>query len=177
MLDYSLTSFHHVHLPNSSILGDFNKPTDMRSSFLSTIQRVGTGTLALGIWITTFLKGAVYIVGKYSLSRTVQQGLHGERTSIMSFRTQHRPILHALAHIAVLEPFADWVEHHFVDESLHPKVRQGLGAIFKAISVQLGQGSLANLCERNGARGAFIHNQIMEIEVCPAIVGHKRKSC
>ncbi|PLB43760.1 acyl-CoA oxidase [Aspergillus steynii IBT 23096] len=171
MLDYSLTSFNHVRIPGPSMLGDFTKPTNMRTSYLSTIQRIGTGTLALNIWIATFLKGAVYIAGKYSLSRTVQQGLHGERTPIMSFRTQHLPILHALAHIAVLEPFADWVEDHYVDESLHPEVRHGLGAILKAMSLQVGQGSLANLSERIGARGAFIHNQIREMEALARFCG------
>lgn len=166
MLDFCITSFDHVQLPRSAMLGDLTKPANMRTGYLSAIQRIGTGTLALSIWITTFLKGAVYIAGKHTLSRTVQQGLHGKRTPIMSFRTQHRPILRTLAQIAVLEPFADWVENSYVDKSLHPKSRDGLGVILKAIAVQLGQGSLANLCERIGARGAFIHNQLMEMEVC-----------
>ncbi|KAI9041911.1 acyl-CoA oxidase [Aspergillus affinis] len=164
MLDYSITSFNHVRLPDSAMLGDFAKPDNMRTNFLSTIQRIGTGTLALSIWVSTFLKGAVYIAGKFSLYRTVQQGLHGERTAIINFRTQHRPILHALTHIAVLEPLADWIENNFVDETLHPSARHGLGVVLKGISIQLGQRSLANMSERCSARGVFIHNQIMEME-------------
>ena len=105
----------------------------------------------------------MYIAGKFSLSRTVQQGLNGERTAIMNFRTQHRPILHALAHIAVLKPLADRIENNFVDETLHPSARHGLGGSLKSISVQLGQRSLANMSERD---------QIMEMEVCSATLGH-----
>ncbi|KAJ5924134.1 acyl-CoA oxidase [Penicillium verhagenii] len=156
MLDHSLTSFQHVRLPAEAMLGDLAMPSNMRDQYLSAINRLGNGALALSLWIIPFLKCATFVVGKYSQSRTVQQGMRGGRVPIISFRTQQLPILHALAQIAVMEAFADWItDLYSTDVSLHPAAKDGLGN---------GQGSLANLIERSGAQGVYPHNQMAAFE-------------
>ncbi|PWY71235.1 acyl-CoA oxidase [Aspergillus eucalypticola CBS 122712] len=172
VLDHSLTSFDNVHLPANAMLGELAMPADMRAQYLSAIHRLGTGALALSLWIIPFLKCAAYCVGKYSQRRTVQAGVHGERVPIISFRTQQLPILHSLAQIAVMEPFSDWITHLYsTDNSLHPGAKHGLGVIIKAVFLQNGQWSLANLIERSGAQGVYPHNQMATFEVLTRATG------
>ncbi|OJJ67568.1 hypothetical protein ASPBRDRAFT_660813 [Aspergillus brasiliensis CBS 101740] len=142
MLDHGLTSFDNV-----------------------PIHRLGTGALALSLWVIPFLKCAAYCVGRYSQRRTVQAGVRGERVPIISFRAQQLPILHSLAHIAVMEPFSEWItDVYSTDTSLHPGAKHGLGVILKAVFLQNGQWSLANLIERSGAQGVYPHNQMAAFE-------------
>ncbi|OQE88305.1 hypothetical protein PENNAL_c0017G11826 [Penicillium nalgiovense] len=166
MLDHALTSFHHVRLPATSMLGELARPANLRDQYLSAIDRLGTGALALSLWIIPFLKCATFIVGSYSQRRTVQQGAKGERAPIISFRTQQLPIMHSLAQIAVMKSFADWLTGVYSnDVSLHPGARRGLGVILKILFIFNGQGSLANLIERSGAQGMYPHNQLAAFEV------------
>jgi hypothetical protein len=136
----------------------------MRTQFLTAINRLGFGTLALSLSTIPGLKCAVLIAGKYSLRRMVH-GPEGSPKPIISFRTQQLPILHALAECAVMEPFANWITAKFSDTSLDFSVRHGLAAIFKGAVLQYTQKSFANLVERCGAQGVFIHNQLVEMEV------------
>ncbi|CAG8266986.1 unnamed protein product [Penicillium nalgiovense] len=166
MLDHALTSFHHVRLPATSMLGELARPANLRDQYLSAIDRLGTGALALSLWIIPFLKCATFIVGSYSQRRTVQQGAKGERAPIISFRTQQLPIMHSLAQIAVMKSFADWLTGVYSnDVSLHPGARRGLGVILKILFIFNRQGSLANLIERSGAQGMYPHNQLAAFEV------------
>ncbi|CAG8904521.1 unnamed protein product [Penicillium egyptiacum] len=162
-LDHSITSFNQVHLPSTAMLGSPRKPDDMRSQFLMAINRLGFGTLALSLSTIPGLKGAVLIAGKYSLRRMVH-GPEGSPKPIISFRTQQLPIMHALAESAVMEPFANWITAKFSDTSLDFSVRHGLAVIFKGAVLQYTQKSFANLVERCGAQGVFIHNQLVEME-------------
>ncbi|PYH31550.1 acyl-CoA oxidase [Aspergillus neoniger CBS 115656] len=130
VLDRSLTSFDNVHLPTNAMLGELAMPADMRAQYLSAIHRLGTGALALSLWIIPFLKCAAYCVGKYSQRRTVQ-----------------------------------------ADNSLHPGAKHGLGVIIKAVFLQNGQWSLANLIERSGAQGVYPHNQMATFEVLTRATG------
>ncbi|OQE96238.1 hypothetical protein PENNAL_c0001G08606 [Penicillium nalgiovense] len=143
-LDHSITSFNQVRLPSTAMLGSHRKPDDMRTQFLMAINRLGFGTLALSLSTIPGLKCAVLIAGKYSLRRMVH-GPEGSLKPIISFRTQQLPILHALAESAVMEP-------------------HGLAVIFKGAVLQYTQKSFANLVERCGAQGVFIHNQLVEME-------------
>ncbi|KAL5359067.1 acyl-CoA oxidase [Aspergillus floccosus] len=163
-LDHGLTSFEDVYLPPSALLGDLAKPTNMRDQFLSAIHRLTTGALCVSLWTIPFLKCASFIVGKYSQNRTVQQGIHGERAPILSFRTQQLPVLHAVAQVAVMEPFALWVTEQYNDLSLHPAAKHGLAVIVKAVFLQNSQGSLSDLIERSGAQGMYPHNQMGAFE-------------
>lgn len=146
------------------MLGSPRKTTDMRFQFLMAINRLGFGTLALSLSAIPGLKCATFITGKYSLRRMVH-GPDGLLKPIISFRTQQLPVLHALAECAVMEPFANWITARFSDDSLDFSVRHGLAVIFKGAVLQYTQKSFANLLERCGAQGVFIHNQLAEMEV------------
>ncbi|KAH8692187.1 hypothetical protein BGW36DRAFT_42969 [Talaromyces proteolyticus] len=169
MMDHAITSFHGVSLPPNAMLGDLAKPDNFREAFLKAIGRIGAGTLALSLWVIPFLKSATFIVGKYSMRRTVQLGLGGDRAPIISFRTQHMPVLHALAQISVLEAFADWATTQFTNTQLDPRSRYGIAVIVKAVFVNHGQDTLAGLIERSGAQGVFLHNQMTVFEALTRI--------
>ncbi|OQD65072.1 hypothetical protein PENPOL_c006G10071 [Penicillium polonicum] len=162
-LDHAITSFNQVYLPPTAMLGSHRKPANMRTQFLTAINRLGYGTLALSLSAIPGLRCAAFIVGKYSLRRTVL-GPEGSPKPIISFRTQQLPILHALAETAVMEPFANWITTKFADTSLDFAVRHGLAVIFKGAMLQYTQKSFANLLERCGAQGVFMHNQLVEME-------------
>ena len=167
MLNHDLTSFDHVHLPPTALLGDLTKPTNMRDQYLASIHRLSVGALIISLWIIPFLKGAAFIVGKYSQHRTVQEGLHGQTVPIISFRTQQLPVAHALAEAAVLEPFADWAIEQHKSPSISSGAKHALNVIFKVVALQHGRETLNHLIERSGARGMFPDDSLMQMEVCP----------
>ncbi|OJI82939.1 hypothetical protein ASPTUDRAFT_124765 [Aspergillus tubingensis CBS 134.48] len=164
LLDFVLTSFDHVHLPSTAILGDLARPSNMRDQYLTAVDRLSTGTLTVSLWTIPFLKGAAFTVGKYSQRRTVQEGLHGKRVPIISYTTQQLPIAHALAEVAVLDPFADWVIEQRRSPSISPGLKHALSIILKVVFVQHGSESLKQLNERSGSRGMFPTNGLMEME-------------
>ncbi|PYH92490.1 acyl-CoA oxidase [Aspergillus ellipticus CBS 707.79] len=171
VLHHDLTSFNHVHLPSTALLGDLEPPANMRDQYLRSISRLVVGALAMSMWVVPFLKCAVYVVGKYSQQRTVQQGLHGERVPIITFRTQQLPIAHALAEAAVLEPFADWIATQHTSPSTSPAVKHGFSVILKVVLLQNGRGSLNELIERSGAQGMLPDNKLIELETLTRMVG------
>ncbi|PWY70922.1 acyl-CoA oxidase [Aspergillus heteromorphus CBS 117.55] len=171
MLHHDLTSFSHVHLPSTALLGKIARPSNMRDQYLSSIHRLSVGAIVLSLWVIPFLKCAAYVVGKYSQHRTVQQGVRGERVPIITFRTQQLPITHALAEAAVLEPFADWIAAQHRSPSLSPATKHGLSVILKVIFLQNGRGSLSELIERSGAQGMFPDNELIKLESLTRIVG------
>ena len=141
----------------------------MRAQFFNTISRVTTGTLAMSLSMIPALKCVTYIAGKYSLRRTI--GVQDKiQIPIISFRTQQLPIHHALAQIAVMEPFANQIIAWFTDLSLEAEVRNGLAVILKAVFVEMAQRSIPQLIERCGAQGLFQHNQIYEFDVSTEIL-------
>jgi hypothetical protein len=81
---------------------------------------------------------------------------------ILSFRTQQRPILFALAQVAVWEAYADWCIKLFTDKSIEYPIRHGIATAFKAVLTQGTQASLFALSERCGAQGLFEYNHIIE---------------
>ena len=141
----------------------------MRAQFFNTISRITTGTLAMSLSMIPALKCVTYIAGKYSLRRTV--GVQDKmQIPIISFRTQQLPIQHALAQIAVMEPFANQIIAWFTDLSLEAEVRNGLAVILKAVFVEMAQRSIPQLIERCGAQGLFQHNQVYEFDVSTEIL-------
>lgn len=160
-VDHAITSFNHVHLPASALLGSIQKPESMRSNFFSVISRVTVGTLALSLVMIPALKRAVYVAGKYSLGRKVQ-GFDGKFTPIIAFRTQQRPILHTLAKIAVFEAYAEDSVQRFMQPDLKPQLRHGIATTLKAVFNSATQTALFELAERCGAQGLFRHNHIIE---------------
>ncbi|CEL01765.1 hypothetical protein ASPCAL01343 [Aspergillus calidoustus] len=160
-LDHCITTFNHVRLPSTALLGTIE---DARVDFHETIQRVHVGTLALTTTLIPILKRATYIAARYSLRRRVGGSYDGRAAPkpILSFRTQQRPILFALAQVTVWEAYADWSTKLFTDKSIDYSIRHGIATTFKAVLTQGTQSSLFALSERCGAQGLFEYNHIIE---------------
>ena len=159
-----MTSFDHVRLPSTALLGSLAKPANMRTNFISCIWRVSVGSLALAMTSIPVLSVNTYLAARYSLRRLVT-GSDGASVPIMSFRTQHGPILHALAQIAVIKAHANAAVELYKDTSMDPRVRDGVAAAAKASMTHHACSSLSNLTERIGAHGLFEHNNILQSEV------------
>ena len=136
----------------------------MRATLFQSIRRVTNGTLAMSLIIIPAIQRATYIVGKYSLRRTVG-AQNKTQIPIISFRTQQLPICHALGQLAVMEPFAKQIITWFKDQSFKAEVRHGFAVILKAVFMQMAQLSIPRLVERCGAQGLFPHNQICDSDV------------
>lgn len=160
-MDHAITSFHHVRLPHSALLGALDKPKDTRKQFLSCIWRIGVGTLALPLVMITAMKRSVFVAGKYSQRRHIL-GPDQKHKPIISFRTQYGPILHALAQISVLEAYTQQNIQYFQDPNLARPVRHAIGAMAKAVLYKTCQASLFTLSERCGAQGLYENNHIIE---------------
>ncbi|TIA07785.1 hypothetical protein D6C80_09591 [Aureobasidium pullulans] len=160
---YAITSFENVILPSNAVLGSLEKPANMRENFFNQIGRISPGTLAMSMIMIPALKLVTYIAGKYSLRRTVGVA-EKKRIPIILFRTQQMPILHALAKLAVMVPFAKQCVEWFKDTSFKPEVRHGFAVIMKAVFIRMAQRSIPELVERCGAQGLFHHNQICDAD-------------
>ncbi|KAF5578571.1 acyl dehydrogenase NM domain protein [Fusarium subglutinans] len=160
---YAITSFNNVALSSTAVLGSLERPTSMRDNFFHQIARIAPGTLAMSMIMIPALKLVTYITGKYSLRRTVGVA-NKTRIPIICFRTQQMPILHALAQLAVMTPFANKCIEWFKDTSFKPQVRQGFAVILKAVFIQMAQRSIPEMVERCGAQGLFQHNQICDAD-------------
>ncbi|KAL4756026.1 putative acyl-CoA oxidase [Aspergillus foveolatus] len=163
-IDHSITTFNHVRIPGSALLGPLPKQTDREADFHSTIWRVHVGTLALATTLIPMLKRGIYVAGKYSLRRRVT-GHDGSPKSIISFRTQQRPILRGLAQALVFDAFAQASIKIFMDQEIEYRVRHGVAATFKAVLAQAIQSTLFALAERCGAQGLFQYNGIIESQL------------
>ncbi|GAB1196221.1 hypothetical protein APSETT444_005489 [Aspergillus pseudonomiae] len=163
-LDHCITSFEHVRLPHTALLGTLDAPADRRKSFQSTIHRVYIGTLALSTVLISALKSSVFVAGKYSFRRHIW-GPTNEPRPIIFFRPQHRPILHTLAQIAVYDPYAAESIQNYMDTKIPYVVRQGVATAFKAVLHRATQESLCYLGERCGAHGLFAYNNIIDNQI------------
>ncbi|GAM33326.1 acyl-CoA oxidase [Talaromyces pinophilus] len=159
-LDHSITSFCHVRLPSTALLGEINDSPD----FHTTIHRVHIGTLALSTVLIPQLQHAVYVAGKYSLRRHITDP-SGITKPIASFRTQQAPILHCIAQIKVYDAFANECTRIFMDNNIQYSVRHGIAATFKAVVTHASQETLYALAERCGAQGLFEYNGIIESQL------------
>lgn len=164
-VDHAITSFDHVRLASSALLGSLDKPADRRANFNNSIWRVSVGSLALSTTAIPLLNVSAYVVARYSLRRMVT-GSDGVRVPIFSFRTQHLPILHALSQAAVIRAHAKAVIPLYRDANIDMRVRSGIAAAAKASMTQHAWSSLSALSERCGAHGLFEHNNILSSEVC-----------
>ncbi|PCG95882.1 Acyl-CoA dehydrogenase/oxidase [Penicillium occitanis (nom. inval.)] len=159
-LDHSITSFCHVRLPSTALLGEINDSPN----FHTTIHRVHIGTLALSTVLIPQLQHAVYVAGKYSLRRHITDP-SGITKPIASFRTQQAPILHCIAQIKVYDAFANECTRIFMDNNIQYSVRHGIAATFKAVVTHASQETLYALAERCGAQGLFEYNGIIESQL------------
>lgn len=175
---HSITSFNHVKLPASALLGKPETSSlQARDDFSRIIWRVAVGTLSFVGPVISALKVSCYIAGKYSQRRTVAGASSGAgknakghskpspRVPIISFSTQYRPILAAVANAFVLEAFY-WRSARFFSDPSNPyEQRHAVATIVKILSQRLVQSDLLSLSERCGAQGLFAHNQIASLVV------------
>ncbi|KAL4970661.1 putative acyl-CoA oxidase [Aspergillus stella-maris] len=163
-IDHALTLFNHVRLPHSALLGSLKKPVNDRAQFQSTIYRVGAGTLFVSGVAIPALKLAVYNAAQFSLRRKVT-GHDGCLMPVIQFRTQHLPILHAIAQYHVLQAFLNEAAVVFRNMEVDPQVRHAVATIFKAVALQHFQRSIKALNEGCGWHGFFGENQILQMDL------------
>ncbi|KAI9436921.1 acyl-CoA dehydrogenase NM domain-like protein [Lactarius indigo] len=158
-LNHSLTSFNHVRLPPTALLGSIEKPKDPRSSFFEKINRVAVGTLALSSLCIPSLQVVSYIAARYSLRRTIVDA-SGVQKPIMSFQTQKQPILTAIAQTFVLSAMHKQAVAWFTNPKQDPRVRHAVATVHKAVVIQASQTANLVLGDRCGAQGLFEANQL-----------------
>ncbi|KAL2825529.1 hypothetical protein BJY01DRAFT_241534 [Aspergillus pseudoustus] len=163
-IDHALTLFNHVRLPHSALLGTLDEPADERKQFLDTIQRVAVGTLFLSAPAIPALKVAIYNASRFSVRRMVL-GQDGNPVPVMTFRTQHLPILHAIAQVHVLQAFLVAAGTAFRNVNTDARVRHAIATAFKAAAVQHFNKSIKAMNDVCGWHGYFEHNQLLQFEL------------
>lgn len=166
-VNHSITYFDHVKLPQKALLGSMaplpSSPDAARANFLAVIWRAATGALALGSMGVSALQRAAYIVGRYSQQRKI--GPAPSSNSIIHFRTQHTPVLVALAQATVSKEFWKFSIDMFTDSHLDSRERHAYATVFKATVIHHAQTSNLDLSERLGARGLFQFSDIVSQHV------------
>ncbi|KZV80226.1 acyl-CoA dehydrogenase NM domain-like protein [Exidia glandulosa HHB12029] len=162
-LNHALTSFNHVILPPTALLGPLEKPENPRDAFFSAIQRVVVGTIALPFLSVPVLQVASVIAARYSIRRRVTNHQTGVQQPIIAFQSQKTPILTAIAQVRVLEAFMPWATKASM-RAKDPRVRQAIATITKLLMVSMVKESLPTLSERCGAQGLFEVNQMSALE-------------
>ncbi|KAH2020800.1 hypothetical protein KXW65_004082 [Aspergillus fumigatus] len=163
-VDHALTLFKRVVLPNSALLGSLEKPRNERDHFFATIHRVSAGTVFLSGASLPALQLAVYNAAQFSLRRRVT-GHDGNPMAVIKFRTQHLPILHAIAQYRVLQAFLVEAATTFRNRKVDPRVRHAIATVFKAVALQHFQKSIKALNDECGWHGYCGHNQILQLEL------------
>jgi acyl-CoA oxidase len=163
-VDHAITTFDHVHLDQSALLGNLEKPKNERENFYKIINRVVVGTLSLSVSVIPELKVCTYVAAKHNMRRTVT-GADGSAVPLISFRTQQLLVFHGLSQIAVLEAFAVDSVMAFGNADLDFAVRHGIAILFKTVAVGHFLTTARNLGDELGWRGLFEHNQIIQSEV------------
>lgn len=159
-MDHCLTYFNHVSLPPTALLGSPEKEgNDNRNQFFEGIYRVMVGTISIGVMTVSSLKMAVYVAGRYSQRRKVTDAFSGALTPIISFPTQHYPVLSCLAQAIVFESFNKKAITMFTNRDLNFTTRHCIAAITKTTLAKHCTASLISLGERCGAQGLFEVNQ------------------
>ncbi|KAG7405727.1 Peroxisomal acyl-coenzyme A oxidase 3 [Fusarium oxysporum f. sp. raphani] len=161
-LDHSLTSFRHVGLPSTALLGSTAKPENDRLEFLRHIWRIAAGTLSLSIMGISAIKVGTRIAAVYSERRTIAAADGEEGKRIMAFSTQQHPIVEGWVQGKVLHAFAQWTIDMCPD--LSDPTQHALASIFKATVVKASE-VLRPLAERCGWQGLFAYNQISELDL------------
>lgn len=163
-LNHALTYFYQVRLPSCSLLGSPERSADPKKTFFDNISRVAVGTIAIGSLGVPALQVAAYIAAQYSWRRTVIDQ-NGAQRPIISFRTQHAPIVTALAQAKVLKAFHVGCVKIFLSPRTPESSRTAIAVILKVVMMQFGFKSLFELSDRCGAQGLFEANQISSMLV------------
>lgn len=158
-MNHSLTYFNRVRLPQTSLLGDGERPADEHAAFFHTIHRVVVGGLTMAAVTLPSLRASSFIAARYSMRRTTLDAT-GILKPIISFQTQKIPVLTALAQSFVMQAFLDKSVTAFCDDTMDHRVRHAISSITKTVMLLHTQDANANLADRCGAQGLFEVNQI-----------------
>ncbi|RXW22621.1 hypothetical protein EST38_g3244 [Candolleomyces aberdarensis] len=163
-IKHCITSFNRIRLPKTALLGQVQPSTelDTRKQFLHTIWRVAVGAVSFAGPVINSLALSSHIAAKYSQRRLVGGGTIApdQKIPIVSFKTQYRPVLIALAQSFVLRAYYRCAARQFSDETKSFEQRHALSTIFKALVQRVAYDSMLVLSERCGAQGLFGYNQI-----------------
>ena len=83
----------------------------------------------------------------------------------MSFQTQKKPILTAVAQAFVLQAMHRQAIAWFMDPELDPRVRNAVATVDKVATLQAAQIANLTLGDRCGAQGLFEANQLSALHV------------
>ncbi|KAF8154610.1 acyl-CoA oxidase [Crassisporium funariophilum] len=166
-LDFSITSFDHVHLPHSALVAssiqDIARPARPLEAWWNEIWRIQLGTMAVPApWISA-IKAVAYIGGRYSMHRSLL-GKNNDPTPIIGFRTQQWPIAHGVAVGMVMANWFPLAVRHAMEESPDPRIRHAMSVIIKTTVCRHFQRCVPEIAERCGAQGTFEHNYMAKIE-------------
>ncbi|KAB2580942.1 Peroxisomal acyl-coenzyme A oxidase 1 [Lasiodiplodia theobromae] len=162
--DHAVTLFNHKRLPKDSLLGTLDKPADPVAHFTSIVARASIGTLSLSTVNVPCLKLSTYIAAKYSSRRTITGPDGRTQLPILAYRTQQRPILHALAQSLVWAAAAQRTTATFSSPDTPLALRSALAIAFKTAIQAQTQATLTVLAERCGAQGLYEHNAIVSCQ-------------
>lgn len=163
---HAITTFDHVKLPSSSLLGFLEHPPDQRKHLQFITSRIVYGAIAFAGVTISALSIATFVVAKYSQRRTIagpaarSDNQLAPRVPIMSFRTQSRPVLLAIAQIFVFKAFYERVTQFLSDTSNSYDQRHAVAVILKLLVQRTAYQSFSVLPERCGAQGLMRYNQI-----------------
>ncbi|TDL17007.1 acyl-CoA dehydrogenase NM domain-like protein [Rickenella mellea] len=163
-VDHALTTFNHVRLQHTALLGKLEKPIDPRLHFFKCTWRATVGSLSHSALAVPAVAVSTHIAARYSMRRAIT-GPNGQPFAIWNFRTQQIPILHALAQAYVMKAHALGAIQLFKDTEIDMRTRMGIVASVKAVMIQHTQSSLFALAERCGANGLYEHNQIIAAQL------------
>ena len=166
VIDHCITSFNHVRLPKSALLGELDDSP--AKTFAKCTARITIGSLCLSLLSIPVLSVSAYISGCYSLRRTVVNPA-GSQVPIWSFKTQQAPILHGLAQVAVSRAYSDEafgnVERLMVEGPTASPMLSIIAVASKAASLQRSKVHLAAMTERCGSQGLFDDNVLISLQV------------
>ncbi|KAJ7623599.1 acyl-CoA dehydrogenase NM domain-like protein [Roridomyces roridus] len=153
---HAITSFNHVRLPPTALVGDLGSPLPLRIQFLTSIWRLGIGSATMAGLCVAGLRIGACIAGKYAKRRTVSNS-QGKFVPILSFRTTSLP------YFARIRPY--FASTDDLDLSTVLNSRNGLAAVFKTLAIRHFRESIVTLTDRLGAQGLFIENQLVSMEL------------
>ncbi|KAG7142739.1 hypothetical protein HYQ45_000964 [Verticillium longisporum] len=65
-----------------------------------------------------------------------------ETTPIITFSTQHTPVIDALTQASILEAFANWTVGQFKAQSTNARIQGALACVFKETAIHFGQATM-----------------------------------
>ncbi|KAH6904274.1 acyl-CoA oxidase [Coprinopsis sp. MPI-PUGE-AT-0042] len=165
-LDFSITTFEHVHLPPTAMVAsdmfDYARPSRPLETWWDEVWRIQLGTLAVPApWISA-MKSVAFIGGRYSMHRSIL-GKSDQPTPIIAFRTQQWPVAQCTAVAMIMENWYPLVVQSAMSQR-DPRIRHALSVIAKTTICRHFQRCIPEMAERCGAQGTFDQNYMARIE-------------